>query len=31
LLVQRLGLVEDLDRQLHLLKVHLPFTRATTC
>lgn len=25
LLVQRLGLVEDLDRQLHLLKVHLPY------
>ena len=25
LLVQRLGLIEDLDRQLHLLKVHLPY------
>jgi len=25
LLVRRLGLVEDLDRQLHLLKVHLPY------
>ncbi len=25
LLVQRLGLVEDLDRHLHLLKVHLPY------
>jgi len=25
LMVQRLGLVEDLDRQLHLLKVHLPY------
>jgi hypothetical protein len=25
LMVQRLGLIEDLDRQLHLLKVHLPY------
>jgi len=25
LLVQRLGLVEDIDRTLHLLKVHLPY------
>lgn len=25
LMVQRLGLVEDLDRSLHLLKVHLPY------
>lgn len=25
LLVQRLGLIEDLDRTLHLLKVHLPY------
>ena len=25
LMVQRLGLVEDIDRQLHLLKVHLPY------
>ena len=25
LMVQRLGLVEDLDRHLHLLKVHLPY------
>src|SRR6266849_7854228 len=25
LLVQRLGLVEDMDRHLHLLKVHLPY------
>jgi len=25
LMVQRLGLVEDLDRTLHLLKVHLPY------
>jgi hypothetical protein len=25
LLVQRLGLVEDLDEHLHLLKVHLPY------
>jgi len=25
LLVQRLGLVEDIDRNLHLLKVHLPY------
>jgi hypothetical protein len=25
LMVQRLGLVEDLDRNLHLLKVHLPY------
>ena len=25
LLVQRLGLVEDIDRHLHLLKVHLPY------
>ena len=25
LLVQRLGLVEDLDRHLQLLKVHLPY------
>ena len=25
LLVQRLGLIEDLDRHLHLLKVHLPY------
>ena len=25
LLVQRLGLVEDLDRHLHLLKIHLPY------
>jgi hypothetical protein len=24
-LVQRLGLVEDIDRSLHLLKVHLPY------
>src|SRR6266850_918927 len=25
LMVQRLGLVEDIDRHLHLLKVHLPY------
>src|SRR5260370_38172847 len=25
LMVQRLGLVEDLDQHLHLLKVHLPY------
>ena len=24
-MVQRLGLVEDIDRQLHLVKVHLPY------
>ena len=30
-MAQRLGLVEEIDQHLHLLKIHLPIMRAITC